>query len=237
MSSTAASRLAAAKKKNLCILGPPGSGKGFYGRPIASYFQLTFFTASDILRQRRPDLDLTSGKLVDDETVSDAVLDHFREHNTRHFLLDGFPRTFRQVELMERYWPIEHQVHYAVHLDVPDGVCQQKMIGRRKCSKCKAEYNTANVQTLGFDLPPQMPKEDNDECAKHHCNHDTDWTRRDDDILEIVQERLRVHREHETPIVNFYKSQGRLLTFTPFRGELDIPRLQWTLESWLKTFD
>jgi len=235
--------------KNVAIMGPPGSGKGFYGRPLAAHLGVKLYTASDILRQHGPpDLDLTSGKLVDCATVSKILRKFFMyqasrkvsRHEGRHFrhyIVDGFPRSRQQIIFMERYWPIKTQVHYALHLDVPDEVCTRKMLGRRRCSKCLREYNVADVNTPdGFVLPPQLPTDEDKRryCDVEKCDPDRDWTTREDDVPDIVTERLRLYREQEKPVVNFYKKENRLLRFTPYRGELDIPKLVWTTTDWLR---
>lgn len=213
------------------------------------------FTASSILRESRPDLDLTSGHLIDDHTVTSTLRQYLNEYRTTiqrdddqprnagHYFLDGFPRTLQQIEMMEWEWHIEDQVHFALQLDVPDAICEQKMLGRRQCTKCDKFVNLANVQMMGFDLPPQLPKlkaTDHDTefpCDEQQCLPERDWTTRDDDTPEIVQQRLALYRDHEKPILDFYRKQGRLLTFTPYKGQLDIPRLQWTVEAWIRSFD
>jgi adenylate kinase family enzyme len=62
--------------KNLTIFGPPGAGKGFYGKPLATFWGIPFLSTSSILRQSATALDLDSGKLVDCRTVSDTLLDY-----------------------------------------------------------------------------------------------------------------------------------------------------------------
>jgi len=241
--------------KNLTILGPPGSGKGFYGRPLAEHFRVPLYTASSILRHRgrREDLDLTSGSLVDCTVVS-SILREFlasreegKEDGPRHYVLDGFPRTIEQIRLMERDWPVDHRVQYALHLDVPDAVCEQKMLGRRKCLKCGREVNVANVRTMGFDLPPQLPSTAPGDgcqgpgggffCYDPETKRSDHWTRRDDDAVEIARERLRQYRDLEGPILDHYRSRGRLLRYIPYRGELDVPDLLRTVQEWLTSIE
>ena len=60
---------------------------------------------------------------------------------------------------------------------------------------------------------------------------------RKDDIPVIVRERLRVHRENEHPILDYYRAQGRLLEFTPFHGAKDLNMLKLIVEKWVSSFD
>ena len=139
---------------NLCLIGPPGSGKGTYGRLLSvAWNQTPIYSVSDILRQqphRNDDAssgndvnvqskhnnsiitsNLNTGTLVDCEIVSQIVLSHLqnsmtntslddiydgetiestkqKQHHRRqhqHFIMDGYPRTIRQIELMNKQTP------------------------------------------------------------------------------------------------------------------------------------
>lgn len=240
--------------KNLAITGPPGSGKSFYGHAIAGHFGVPLYTASRVLRQLEPDLDLTSGRLVDCSKVASVLRNFFagereRRRSTddgesRCYILDGYPRTPSQIEIMTSTWPAQDQVHAALQLNVPDSVCEQKMLGRRQCRKCGVGYNVAHVKLGQWDLPPQLPKGIGEgeggggtgsrTCIAEQCCYPSeDWTRREDDTPEIVRARIREYRNLEAPILDYYESQGRLLRFTPYRGVLDIPELLATCTDWL----
>lgn len=223
--------------RNLTFIGAPGSGKGFYGTPLATAWNVPLLSTSSILRQGLTGADLDSGKLVDCNTVSDTLQTYLSERfpseaegGSNSFILDGFPRTEKQIELMNKKWPAHLRVHAAFHLNVPDFVCEIKMLGRRHCVMCDRGFNLGAVHEQGFDLPPQLPVP---ACDRPRCNPETNWTRRADDTPDIVQERLRIHHENEKPILDHYKSQGRLIALTPFNGDKDLPWLQSSLEAWL----
>jgi adenylate kinase len=234
----ALSWMRASLAKNLTIVGPPGSGKGFYGRPLASYLGVPLWTTSSILRET-PDagnagLDLASGRLVDCRVVSSTLQSFLVAKGSNGFILDGFPRTRRQIELMFEAWPAAQQVHFCVQLDIPDEVCQQKVTGRRHCRVCNRYVNLANVQDFGFDLPPQIPCPNANGCT---CHPATDWIAREDDTATIVQRRLQLYRENEAPILDFYRRNGRLMKLKPYKGEKDIPELQLSVQRWLDSFE
>lgn len=221
--------------KNLTILGPPGSGKGFYGRLLAQKWNIRLITTSDVLRahQHQP-LDLDSGKLVECQQVSDLLQDYLCARRVQQqdqcYILDGFPRTLQQIELMTTQWPQHCQVHAALHLDIPDRVCIEKSLGRRVCNICWQFPNEANVQYDQFDLPPTRPKE-----CRGRCDAEKDWSKRKDDTAEIIQERLFVHRQHEEPIIEYYRQRGALLQVTPYNGLKDVPMLAENCEKWLSS--
>jgi adenylate kinase family enzyme len=64
---------------NLSLIGPPGSGKGSYGKHVAHWLGVPLVIASDVLRQLRPECiaqTAKSGQLVDDAIVSEALLEY-----------------------------------------------------------------------------------------------------------------------------------------------------------------
>ena len=67
--------------KNLALIGPPGSGKGSYGRHLAKALNISLVSMSDVLREQLPNLNLGDGKLIDDEVVSNALLESLRDKN------------------------------------------------------------------------------------------------------------------------------------------------------------
>lgn len=223
---------------NLTLLGAPGSGKGFYGRPLSEAWGIPLWTASTVLRaSAQAQSLLDSGRLVDCQVVSHTLVDFLQtKHNAADaFIMDGFPRTRRQIDLMEATWPNILHVSHAVLLDVPQGVCVAKISGRRYCTKCQRHYNTMGYHQGGFDLPPVMP-------ASIPCEHDAschpdqDWQVRADDVDEdIVRQRLREHQEHEQPIIDYYEQHGRLLRYTPYHGAKDIDDMRQTIETWMES--
>lgn len=226
---------------NLTLLGAPGSGKGFYGRPLAEVWGVPLWTASTLLRASPKARNLLdSGRLVDCRVVSDTLVDSLQKQqptDSSAFIMDGFPRTRRQIELMEKEWPAFLHVSHAVLLDVPEEVCVTKISGRRFCSKCQRHYNTMGYHEQGFDLPPVMPTSipcDFDPS----CDPERHWEVRADDVDDtIVRERLKAHREHEQPIIDYYEQHGRLLRYTPYRGADDLDDMREGIEAWMHSLN
>lgn len=250
--------------RNLTLLGSPGSGKGYYGRPLAEAWRCRRWEASTLLRANPQTQNLLdSGRLVDCQIVSQTLLDSLQKeqrhqdevdgydddsnnNNSSYFIMDGFPRTRKQIDLMEAEWPTHLHVTHAVLLDVPQGVCVAKIKGRRYCPQCHTHYNTMGYYEGGFDLPPVLPagnvisrrNEDHaDEkitCAD--CNPREVWQVRADDVqTDIVQRRLAEHAAHEQPIIDYYEQRGRLLRYTPYRGALDLDDMRQTMEAWINS--
>jgi adenylate kinase len=216
---------------NLCFIGAPGSGKGSYGKSFAERLAVPLITVSSVLREVRPDLDLHSGELVDCKVVSDSLEQYLRDKN-RGYILDGFPRTRQQLDFMQSHWSEEMQVHAAILLDVPDEVCETKLLGRRLCEKCGGNYNVNAVVTGKWNLPEYLP----DSCPHPGCDPDRYWKKREDDQHGIIQERLKIHHSHMDPIQAFFDKDKSLFRYTPYNGYDDVPAMLDSFDVWLKKF-
>jgi adenylate kinase len=97
----------------LALFGPPGAGKGTQAKRIAAKYQLLHLSTGDILRQEIANAStlgmlaegiIQRGELLSDEVVM-ALVEHAIETSseTKGFLLDGFPRTVRQAEMLDTY--------------------------------------------------------------------------------------------------------------------------------------
>lgn len=213
---------------NITILGTPGSGKGFYGRLLAQKWNVPLLTTSDLLKKKHSSLDLNSGKLADCQLVADILLEYLLQQQ-HHCILDGFPRTTLQIQIMQEQWPLDYQIRGALHLNVPDEVCQQKSLGRRFCSLCHDFVNTADVKLGDWDLPPTHPK-----LCTNTCVPEKDWVRRKDDVLDIIQTRLVIHHQHEEPILEHFRRKHSLLQYSPYKGVRDFETLRLAVEAWLQ---
>eukprot|EP00978_Attheya_sp_CCMP212_P017349 scaffold46147_cov53-Attheya_sp.AAC.6 len=196
---------AAVKRQHLTLIGPPGSGKGTYGKRLAKALGGTLVTCSDILKHEiAQNTDIGQavadcqrrGVLADDTLVTTAVHSHLQKLLTSKertpestssqqqsrtrvgFILDGFPRTVKQAQTMSNDWEEELQIPVAVQLNVPDDICLQKMMGRRLCRSCGGSFNVANVNGNGFVMPPTLPNTntDTDDNPEDYCaSGKCDW--------------------------------------------------------------
>jgi len=77
----------------------------------------------------------------------------------------------------------QRNISFAVNIDVLDEIRLEKMIGRRKCSKCNGSFKVSDVNTSdGFGMPPQLPSP----YPCNNCDMDSDdWEKRLDDYRRI----------------------------------------------------
>lgn len=95
----------------LILLGPPGAGKGTQAQRLVERHGIVQLSTGDMLRAavregtpiglKAKEL-MDRGDLVPDEVVAQIVADRVEAPDcVRGFILDGFPRTERQAELLE----------------------------------------------------------------------------------------------------------------------------------------
>jgi adenylate kinase len=101
----------AGEARRVVLLGPPNSGKGTQAAILAERLGVPAISTGDMLRAARAAGTplgekvagiMASGKLVDDETMAEVVRERLSSEDARDgFLLDGYPRTLRQVADLE----------------------------------------------------------------------------------------------------------------------------------------
>ena len=125
------------------IFGPPGSGKGTQAAKIEDAFHLKRLSTGDILRHevaegtpvgKEAARIMAAGDLVPDELIVDIVRRRLPEAEAgAGVLLDGFPRTLRQAQALDRMLADEgHHVEFVVALDVPEDELVERILRRAR---------------------------------------------------------------------------------------------------------
>ena len=190
----------------LIFLGPPGSGKGTQAVMVAKKFGVPQISTGEILREaieQKTDLGnearecVEGGKLVPDDVVLLLVEERTTRKDCRAgFILDGFPRTLRQAEGLERILAGRAEaLDVVVFIDVSDESIVARLSRRRVCTGCGALYN------LHSDPPA-------DEGLCDKCGGKLEP--RVDDTPGTVRTRLEVYRRDTLPLVEHYESEGLL---------------------------
>jgi adenylate kinase len=210
----------------LVLVGPPGAGKGTQAQFIASHFAVPKISTGDIFRTNVSDgtelgLEarkyMDAGDLVPDEVTIGMVKERLSHDDTSEgFLLDGFPRTVGQAEMLDRLLDSRGRSLAAVLLiEAPDDEVVRRLSGRRTCAKGNHVYH------VEFDP------------TKHEGVCDQDGSRliqRDDDKPETVQKRLAVYHEQTEPLVDWYEGKDVLRRFDGRRSPDEVhDRIRATL--------
>ena len=184
----------------LVLVGPPGAGKGTQAAFISAHFFIPKISTGDIFRtnvSQQTELGLEAkkymdaGDLVPDEVTIAMVQDRLSEDDSLEgFLLDGFPRTVRQAEVLDEILPTlrsgpDTSLDVVLELVVDNEEVVRRLSGRRTCRLC------GHVWHLDFD-PPAV----SDICDR--CGGEL--FQRDDDSEETIRHRLDVYADQTTEI-------------------------------------
>jgi adenylate kinase len=203
----------------LLLLGAPGSGKGTQGRRLSEHFKVPYLASGDLLREamgkdttfgRQVGEYIERGLYVPDEIVVPpliAEVDRVRREGGGA-VLDGFPRTRDQAEVLDKSLGERGSaIGRVLLLEVPRDVLIPRLAGRRVCRSCQTSYH---VET-------KPPKVDSicDVCGG-------EVYQRIDDKPEMVDDRLRVYFERTWPLVAYYKGTQRLAQIDGNRAEAEV---------------
>ncbi|MBN2101529.1 MAG: adenylate kinase [Candidatus Aenigmarchaeota archaeon] len=183
----------------IIFLGPPGSGKGTAASRVAPKFGIPHISTGDLFRKNIKEQTeigkeakqyMDDGKLVPDEVVINMLKARLEEDDCQEgFILDGFPRTTPQAEMLDGITEID----VVVNMVVPDKIVIARNSSRVSCSKCGEIYNLRT-----------MPTKLKGVCDK--CGGSV--VRRPDDEPDVIKKRLNIYKEQTEPLIEFYKKKG-----------------------------
>jgi adenylate kinase len=188
------------------LLGPPGAGKGTQAQRIAQRYRLPHLSTGDMFRdniQRDTELGrkakplMERGELVPDEIVLGMVEDRIGQPDCAHgFVFDGFPRTLRQADDLERICrQYKLGCTIVLHMVVDPALLMRRLTGRRICKGGGHIYNI-------YERPPKK---------EGICDIDgSELIHRPDDSEGVIGERLHAYDRQTQPLVEYYTSQGLL---------------------------
>ena len=188
----------------LVLLGRQGAGKGTQCVRLSRHYVVPHISTGDMLRaavREGTEFGLKAkeimdrGELVSDEIMGGVVDERLDRDDTRHrgYILDGFPRTVGQAELLAKITASE-PLDLVIDLVVPIDVVLERLASRRVCSDCGANYSV--------DAPPKYG------WVCDNCGGDV--VQRADDTPEAIRKRLDLYERETAPLIAWYAERGML---------------------------
>jgi len=201
----------------IILLGAPGAGKGTAAVRLVTRLGVKHVSSGDLLRQavkqgtaagKEAEGFMKRGELVPDALIGRIIADLLAAGGRdAKYLLDGFPRTVAQAEMLERVVTEQGgRIRATVMMDVDEAILIDRLAGRRVCPTCAAGYHVRN-------LPPKVTGVC-DACG-------TALVQRPDDNPETVQNRLAVFNKQTAPLIAWYQARQTLVRVEGAAGSVD----------------
>lgn len=198
-------------QQNLYVVftGAPGCGKGTQARILKEKTNICHLSTGEMLREyaekntplgRDLKTRLERGEFATDEMIIEMVRSRIGEDDCRKgFILDGFPRTLPQAEVLENLLAEKGiKLTCVLEIQVPDEIIMERILGRYACMKCGAGYHDKFQKPKVYGVC--------DVCGG------TEFSRRKDDNRTTVQNRLVNYRLLTYPTIPFFEQRGLLKT-------------------------
>jgi len=183
----------------IVLLGPPGSGTSTSSSILSSMLDLSHISSGNIFEEniiKKTSFGIKiqklydTGKLIPDDITIDLIINRLKEPDcTNGFILDGFPRSIKQVEALDEFTKID----FFIYVNIPEWLVIKRLTSRLTCKNCKRSYNLINLK----------PKKEGicDFCGGK-------LIKRQDDNPESIKKRFREFEEKTKPVLNYYKKKG-----------------------------
>ena len=198
---------------NIIMLGAQGTGKGTVAGLISGEIGIPQISTGDIFRKNisektplgiEADKYISKGNLVPDEITVPMVEDRLTWEDAKNgVILDGFPRTIEQAEMLDKILEAKgEKIDLVINLVTPYEEIIDRMLTRRVCTnqECKTTYNVK--------LNPPAKEGICDKCGAALKQ------RADDSDPDAIRRRLEIYEEKTSPLVNYYENKGVLRTET-----------------------
>ena len=158
---------------------------------------------------------IESGALVPDELTIELVRERLGQGDAKTgWILDGFPRTVPQADVLEGFDPPDKVVNF----ELDDQAILERLSGRRTCTACGRSFHVKFM--------PPVEEGICDSCGASLIT-------REDDKVESIRRRLEAYRAQTAPLIEYFRAKGRLITVdaspgaeTVYAAFLGLPGLQ-----------
>ncbi|MFA5854834.1 MAG: nucleoside monophosphate kinase [Candidatus Gracilibacteria bacterium] len=200
---------------DLVLFGIQGSGKGTQSTEICKHCNLDVFeTGAELRRIAGEETELghkvksiiEAGNLVPTEVVMEIIKDFLSHLPTgANALFDGIPRSIEQKEQFDALMQSEGREFNGLLIDLSEEEALNRLTTRRICEKCKATY------------PAFYTKDSCEACGGALIT-------RKDDTPDAIRTRLDTFSQKTLPVINLYKTQGKMLTVDGKKSIEDVTK-------------
>jgi len=190
------------------LLGAPGAGKGTQADLIKKKYGFKHISTGDLLRAevaagtelgKRADAIMKSGALVPDEMVLE-LLQNALKNSGKGAILDGYPRTAAQTEMLKNLISATgEKISAVINIKLSEKEIVDRIVMRRQCKKCGNIFNLRFIKNFDGKCP---------KCGG------ADVYQRPDDNETAAKKRLEVYHAQTAPVVEAFKNE-------PFYKEVD----------------
>ncbi len=199
----------------ILLLGSPGAGKATQCAKLQEFYKFEVLATGEILRKeirensalgQKVKSIMNKGHLVEDQILIDLVTDEL--HVDRSILIDGFPRTLYQADMLTQHLE-DHgkRIDFVIYFAVDKEIAIERVTGRRICSNCGSLYHTK-----------YFPSKAGDMCDK--CG--APLYQRVDDQLDNLLIKLQEYDEKTQPLINYYEELGLLKRVDGNESVMDV---------------
>ena len=206
-------------KKELIFLGPPACGKGTQTSRLAEFLGFPHVDTGSLLRAEIKNGTengkvaksfIDKGALVPVSLVASIIKDRLAQEDCKNgYILDGYPRSVEQADLLEE---INKEIDgdaeadfRAIYFDLDTEILISRIVNRRSCPKCGEIYN--------LKFKPTKVEGICDKCG-------TELTQRKDDNEETAKARFDTYFKETAPLFDYYKNKNLLKTINA-EGSID----------------
>eukprot|EP00746_Dinoflagellata_sp_MGD_P020758 gnl/MRDRNA2_/MRDRNA2_14838_c0_seq1.p1 gnl/MRDRNA2_/MRDRNA2_14838_c0~~gnl/MRDRNA2_/MRDRNA2_14838_c0_seq1.p1 ORF type:complete len:369 (-),score=73.52 gnl/MRDRNA2_/MRDRNA2_14838_c0_seq1:3-1109(-) len=198
------------KRTILMLFGPPGAGKGTHAPKIVEKLATPQLSTGDMLREavakgteigKAAKKIMSEGGLVSDDIVVGIIKDRIAEPDCcQGFILDGFPRTVKQAEMLDALLAkTNEKVSSVIELVVPDSILEERICGRW------IHKNSGRSYHVKFNAPKSLAgRTPSAETMKDDETGEA-LMQRPDDTAEALVKRLQAYHDETEPILSRYK--------------------------------
>jgi adenylate kinase len=141
---------------------------------------------------------MKTGQLVPDLLVNRMVEERIDQPDCGNgVILDGYPRTLEQAEMLEWLLAARAMGHLVIYLQVEYDSLVERLTARRQCPQCGTLYNL-------LSKPPIVEGRCDIEGAKLSI--------RSDDSEPVIRKRLEAYEALTRPLIEHYAGDGSLRT-------------------------